>query len=87
MAIWYWMQKSSLDEVLKEIKKSIAKLKFSMDSDQHRFKGFLAGLASGATKLIVGHPFGKPWNSSKLLKTRLKSGCKPIQVFRGLGIV
>jgi solute carrier family 25 carnitine/acylcarnitine transporter 20/29 len=26
---------------------------------QNRFRGFAAGMASGITKLAVGHPFGK----------------------------
>jgi hypothetical protein len=26
---------------------------------KNRFRGFAAGMASGITKLVVGHPFGK----------------------------
>lgn len=30
-----------------------------IDKGNDRFKGFLAGTASGVTKCLVGHPFGK----------------------------
>lgn len=28
-------------------------------TNQKRFHGFIAGVTSGVTKLVVGHPFGK----------------------------
>jgi hypothetical protein len=36
-------------------------------TNQKRFHGFMAGVTSGVTKLVVGHPFGTQRNALKEL--------------------
>lgn len=43
----------------REISHSTANANLDDQSLYNRFRGFAAGVASGITKLAVGHPFGK----------------------------
>jgi hypothetical protein len=44
-------------------------------SNQKRFHGFIAGVTSGVTKLVVGHPFGntnKPTHRKGIMSIEIK---------------